>query len=265
MAMSAPSWFLSRETDLASPVPRIYCFHHAGGNPRAFLALQPGLGAHARVVPVCMPGRDHRADVPRPASVDEFAEGAAAAIAEHADDQPFYLLGHSLGALVAFETARRLRHVDTLARLIVSGSNAPSRVPSARTVQTARLEGREFAEAMTYFGGMPPEAIQDDDLRRLLLPGLQEDFQLSAAYRYEPAEPLGVGISLVNGLDDPHVKAPGLEPWRRECEGEPQYHWAPGGHFYFMDEPSALTDVLLPLVHDGDRPVASAGHHTELI
>lgn len=68
------------------------------------------------------------------------------------------------------------------------------------------------------------------------------------------------------------VSAPGNRLgrlWRRECEGEPQYrwyHWAPGGHFPFLDEPSALTEVLLPLVRDGDRSAAfsRAPHRIDL-
>jgi surfactin synthase thioesterase subunit len=261
--MPEQQWFLSHEID--SSVPHIFCFHHAGGSPRTFLGWQPDLDGSAQIVPICMPGRDYRADEPVPESIAELADGAAAAIAEAAGEQPFYLFGHSLGALVAFEVARRLRDMDNLRHLVASGSNAPARAPSARTVQIARLEGREFAEAMSYFGGIPPEAVADDDLRRLLLPGLQADFQLSAEYRYRSAAPLTIGISLINGVDDPHVKAAGLEPWSRESTSPPDHYWVDGGHFYFMNRCAAVTDVLLPLVRGSEDLATPAGHHVELI
>lgn len=254
-------WFLSRGED--SGAPRVYCFAHAGGSPRAFLDWQPELDGYAQVVPVCLPGRDQRADEPPATSIAELADGAAAAIAGAADERPIYLFGHSLGALLGFEVARRLRGLEQLRHLVASGCNAPSRVPSPRAVQTARLEGRAFAEAMRYFGGMPPELVADDDLRRLLLPGLHADFRLVAEYRYSAAAPIAIGVSLINGRDDPHVKAAGLEPWRRESASPPLYHWADGGHFYFEQRRTAVTDVLLPLVRDG--AVVPVGHHVELI
>lgn len=250
-------WFLSKGADSAF-VPRVFCFAYAGGNPRMFLDWQPHLAADSELIAVCPPGRGHRAGEPRP-TIEQLITGAAAAIsaATGDDDRPIYLFGHSLGGLVAFEVARQLRGLPALRHLVASGVSAPSLLPSKRVRELARLEGRAFAEAVGFFGGLPPELLADDDVLNLLLPSLIADFRMAAGYRYQSGTPLTVDVSLIIGRDDPHVGAAQLEPWWAECAHPPACHWADGGHFYFDPDPTAAIDLL--------RTVVRADQHVELI
>ncbi len=255
--MPGAEWFLSRRGEPVPPA-RVYCFAHAGGSPRLFLDWQAHLAGDAEIVAVCPPGRGHRAAEPQP-SLDELIDGAAAAIATAAerDPRPVYLFGHSLGGLVAFEVARRLRGVPALHHLVASGISAPALLPSARVRELARLEGRAFAEALRFFGALPPEVFSDEGVLDLLLPGLIVDFRMAAEYRYRPAPPLAIGVSLMVGRDDPHVGPAQLEGWQDECLAPPARHWAEGGHIYFARRPPAVTDVL--------RAVVAADQHVEMI
>ncbi|HEX6467759.1 MAG TPA: alpha/beta fold hydrolase [Streptosporangiaceae bacterium] len=251
-------WFVTAGAEPPPGAARVFCFPHAGGSPRLFLGWQPALGGDAQVLAVCRPGREHRAHEPAP-TIEEYIDGAAAAIraVSASDDRPVYLFGHSLGALVAFEVTRRLAGLPTLRHLVASGCSAPSLLPSQRVRDIAGLEGKAFAEAIVFFGGLPAEVVADDELRELLLPGLIADFHMAVGYRYRPAEPLPVGLSLICGRDDPHVGPAQLEPWRDEVKDAPACHWADGGHFYFERGPEAAIDLLLTLVR--------ADHHVELI
>lgn len=261
--MSEASWFLSGGAD-SSRVPRIFCFPYAGGNPRAFLDWQPSMGDDAEIVAVCMPGRGHRIAEQPPSSIADLADGAAAAISTCAD-RPIYLFGHSLGALVAFEVARRLGHLPSFRHLVASGCAAPAVLPSQRVVRAAQLEGRAFAEAVDFFGGLRPEIIADEEVRDLLLPGLQADFRLVAGYRYHVAGPLAVDVSLINGRDDPHVGITALRRWRQECRRAPDCHWVDGGHFHFEPHPHAVLDLLRSLVLGDTSSAADVEQHVELI
>ncbi|MFL6145444.1 MAG: thioesterase II family protein [Labedaea sp.] len=229
--------------------PWIFCFPYAGGNPRMFDDWRRPLAGAAELV--AMPVRG--------ASIDEVIEAATATIGSAmADDpRPVYLFGHSLGALVAFEVARRLDAQPALRHLVASGLAAPSLLPSERVRELVRLDGREFAEALGFFGGLPPEVIADEDVLELLLPGMLADFRLAAGYRYRPAEPLAVDVSLINGRDDPHVGPAQLKAWSRECRRPAVRHWADGGHFYFDKDPTVVIEILGALV--------GAENHVELI
>lgn len=259
--MTVPDqWFITGGSD-APDVPRVYCFAHAGGDPRSFLTWRSELGGEAQLVAVCPPGRGHRAAEPRP-TVEEFAEGAAAAIraAERTaggagHDRPVYLFGHSLGGLVAFETARRLRDLATLRHLFVSGISAPALAPSQRVRELAALEGREFAEQLSFFEGLPPEVMAHEELLDLLLPGVIADFRMAAGYHYRPAAPLEVNVSVVGGRDDAYLHPEKMRHWHDECHVPPALHWVDGGHFYFRDKsPRAVTDLLLDAIR-ADRHI----------
>lgn len=252
-----PDWFIEGAGDAAADAC-VFCFPYAGGNPRLFLDWQPLLAGDVDVVACCPPGRGPRAREPRPPLDEQFADAAGAiAGAAARDGRAVYLFGHSLGGIMAFEVARRLRDLPALRHLVVSGISAPSLVPSARVRELASLEGRAFAEALNFFGGLPPEVLADEDVLELLLPGLIADFRTAASYRYRPGAPLAIGVSVVTGRQDPHVGPAQVEPWRDECAEPPALHWADGDHFYFHRDPAAITDVL--------RDVVRADQHVELI
>jgi surfactin synthase thioesterase subunit len=256
-----------------APTARIFCFPHAGGSPRAFLGWQAGLGDDAEIVGICRPGREHRTAEPAP-TMQEFIDGAATAIGTvtEADGRPFYLFGHSLGALVAFEVCRRLAGAtaataatwaDQTARriaprhFVASGCSAPSLLPSRRVKEIANLTGRQFAEAIGFFGGLAEDVIADEEVRDLLLPGLIADFHMAVGYRYTPGPRLEVPATLVIGRGDPHVKAAQIGPWNDEFSWPPDCRLVDGGHFYFEARPDLATGILQSLVR--------ADQHVELI
>jgi surfactin synthase thioesterase subunit len=246
---------------------RIFCFPHAGGSPRAFLGWQAGLGDDAEIVAICRPGREHRSAEPAP-TIQEFIDGAATAIGAvtEADRRPFYLFGHSLGALVAFEVCRRLAGANaaghTARRIaprhfVASGCSAPSLLPSRRVKEIANLAGRQFAEAIGFFGGLAEDVIADEEVRDLLLPGLIADFHMAVGYHYTPGPRLEVPATLVIGRGDPHVKAAQIGPWNDEFSWPPDRRLVDGGHFYFEARPGLATGILRSLVR--------ADQHVELI
>jgi surfactin synthase thioesterase subunit len=250
-------WFVSANPGREGS-PRVFCFPHAGGSPRAFLDWQAGFGDDAEIVGICRPGREHRAAEPAP-TITELIDGTVAAIAAitAADGRPCYLFGHSLGALVAFEVSRRLSGLATPRHFVASGCSAPSLLPSQRVRQIATLTGADFAEAIAFFGGLDPAVIADAEVRDLLLPGLIADFRMAVGYCYRPGPPLAMPATVVVGCDDPHVGPEQAAPWDREFTWPPEHRWVDGGHFYFDPDPGTVISVL--------RSLVLADDHVELI
>ena len=87
----------------------LVCFHHAGGGSASFHPLRRALaamGVEATLTTVRLPGRESRFDEPR--HVD--AEACVRALADELDDllrRPHVLLGHSMGALLAYSLAQQ--------------------------------------------------------------------------------------------------------------------------------------------------------------
>lgn len=255
-------WFLAEDDpQLAAAPVQVVCFAHAGGDPVGFLRWQRQLAGVAQLFGVIPPGRGHRSGEAPVADLAELADRAAAAVTRLPGRRTL-LFGHSLGGLAAFQVARRLRGRAELTDLIASGCSAPCRMPTARVVQTAKLEGRAFAEAVAFFGGLPPEVVAAEELHELLLPRLIADFRMVAGFRHQVEPPLQIPVHLVNGVDDPHVQGAALEGWEAETVLPVQRHLTDGGHFYFESDPSFLVDLLRRVAV---TPPAAAWQHVELI
>jgi surfactin synthase thioesterase subunit len=154
---------------------------------------------------------------------------------------PYAFFGHSLGAIVAFETIRVLLQAGRPApvRLFISGSAAP-RAEAAREENFHCLPDDQFVEEVGRLGGLPPEAMADPELRQILLPGLRADYALAETYSYEPGPPLPCPISVFHGRSDPFVDPSQLPLWGGYTTGELTVRTVPGDHFFLPGSADCL-------------------------
>ena len=85
-------------------------------------------------------------------------------------DKPFAFFGHSMGAMVSFEVARRLRRINGIQPdyLFVSGRRAPQ-LPISEPV-TYNLADREFLMEVSRLNGIPREALENQELVQFMPP-----------------------------------------------------------------------------------------------
>ncbi|WP_169732965.1 thioesterase II family protein [Haloechinothrix halophila] len=230
----------------------MFMFPHAGGRAERFLEWQPELDGTVRLVGVCPPGAGHRFAEERPRTVVELADAAATELAEAAEGE-FYLFGHSLGALVAFEVARRLPVRP--AALVVSGCAGPRLLPSERVVRLASLPPDSFLEEAQFFGGVPSDSLQFPEMAEVLVERLRQEFRMVAGYVFEPEPVLNIPIVTVVGESDPHVTGTKASCWQEVTAHPIESHVVPGGHFYFEenDEIIAILRRLVLATSDGQR------------
>ncbi|MFX4293929.1 thioesterase II family protein [Streptomyces bohaiensis] len=142
---------------------------------------------------------------------------------------PLTLVGHSMGALLAYEVTRLLRHAGRpVARLVVSGRDAPGPTrPEERPEDPVAL--LEWAAAR--WGGVPPEMLADRDAARLIGGRLRADLDLHDRYRHSPGPLPDVPVLVVDASGDPVTTAVGTTAWARHTTGPTTVHTVPGGHF----------------------------------
>lgn len=236
---------------------RLFCFPYAGGGASAYRAWPAGLPGTVEVVGVQPPGRESRFRETPFRRLAPMADEAAEALRHHLD-LPFALFGHSLGAALAFEVARRL--VASGARqpghLFVSGRPGPRGRGSGRPIH--ELPRDEFISELRRYHGTPEEVLQHQELMDLLEPLLRADFEAAETYRYEPAEePLPLPVSALGGVADDLVSREALEEWRRETRGPFRVHLLVGGHFFLHERRDQVLAILTRALQDHASP---AGH-----
>ncbi|MEO3928024.1 thioesterase domain-containing protein [Micromonosporaceae bacterium B7E4] len=241
--------------------PRLVCFAHAGGGAATFEPWSRLAPPRVRLDAVQLPGREHRIGEPASDSLVDLADGIAAGLgAETGARSPDVFFGHSMGALLAFETVRALRRLGgtTPAHLVVAGSRAPH-LPRATRVHD-RPEPELVAE-LHRLGGTPTELLAElaaeGDSLDSLLPAVRADFAAVETYVYLPEPPLPCGLTVLGGAGDADVAESDLAAWAVQVRSAPTVAVLPGDHF-FVRSPSlaevvAHTTAPLDQVHSPDH------------
>ncbi|MEV5126662.1 alpha/beta fold hydrolase [Streptomyces decoyicus] len=236
----------------ARPLARLVCFPHSGGSTASYVHWAAALPPAVELLAVQYPGRGDRF-AEEPGSVRLMAAAVAAELAGTSGNitapAPLALFGHSLGALVAYETALALRDAGREpAHLLVSGSAAPHDV---RGGGLHLAEDTELWETVTGLGGFEAEVADDAELRDLLLPTLRADLTANETYRPHPAAGLlSCPVRCYFGRRDPLVDGARLAGWGYVTDGPFTLIPRPGGHFYADDGTGTaglVPDVLAAL------------------
>ncbi|MFI1166617.1 thioesterase II family protein [Streptomyces sp. NPDC020801] len=212
------------------PDVRVVCFPHSGGSATAFSEWPAALPPGVSLVAVQYPGRGDRFGEPPMDDVTAMA-GRAAAELLRLPPSEHVLFGHSLGALVAYETALVLRDAGEEPRRLCVSAALPPGTEGGDSIHLAPDD--EFWATLCGLGGIEPGIAESAELRELLLPTLRSDLRAHATYRPRPGTPpLSCPVHCYHGVGDPLVDEARLAQWARVTSGEFTLSVRPGGHFH---------------------------------
>ena len=222
---------------------RLVCFPHAGGAATYYHALSAALSPTVDVVAVQYPGRQDRRGEPLIDDLMVVADKLSAVFTDWTD-RPLAFFGHSMGATIAFEVARRLESRGVrLAILFVSGRPAPSMPRRGHRVHLSD-DAAVLAE-MKKLSGTESQLLEDDDFVRMVLPAVRNDYKAIETYRYVPGPDVGCPVLAMIGDDDPKVNQAEAESWRSHTSGQFDLRVYRGGHFYLNDHRESVNRLLV--------------------
>jgi medium-chain acyl-[acyl-carrier-protein] hydrolase len=240
---------------------RLICFPFAGATSHSFSGnfehLPERIRDQIEIWSVVLPGH-----VPGQAGA-VFVD--LAPLVAYLDDQlvellqsPFAFFGHSMGALISFELARRLDECERVgpAHVLISGRRAPTR--PGQSTHLHRLSDDQLRRRLRTLGGTPEEVLGNDELLALVLPILRADLQLCESYVFVPSAPLACSMTAMYGARDEHLSAADVVAWEEQTTGAFSWHRVPGRHF-FLEESRAIAidriaqDLTTVLRRIGDR------------
>jgi medium-chain acyl-[acyl-carrier-protein] hydrolase len=222
---------------------RLFCFPCAGGTAHIYRDWQQYLPPTIEVLPAQLPGRGPRLREPSFVSLPDLVTALTTAITPLLD-RPFAFFGHSMGAAIAFELARRVRKGLACEPevLCVSGRRAPQ-VPSDKP-PSYNLPNDEFIAELQRMDGTPREVLEHTELMELFAPVLRADFQLIQTYHYEAGAPLACPINAYGGLEDNEVPRELLSMWRSQTTSRFALYMLPGDHFFLRSSQTLLLEML---------------------
>jgi len=223
----------------------LLCLPYSGASAMVYSRWRRKLPAWLSVRPVELPGRGARLGEPLLTDMQVLARQLASE-QRLAASQPYALLGHSLGALLAFELAHELQALGCPppVALFACGTAAPTRREDYDGGNWREPKSDEvLIDELRKLQGTPEEVLANQELMSLTLPVLRADFLLCGRYVYRQRPPLHCPLHVLGGEDDKASEAQ-LLAWRQESVGDFSLEVFPGGHFFIHEHEERVLGVL---------------------
>ena len=220
---------------------RLFCFPFAGAGGGAYANWAPHFPRWIEPIGITYPGRESRYAEPLLRSLDALVEGLLPSLLQ-VDDRPYAFFGHSMGAYVAFEAARRLAGVSAGPEaLFLSGASAP-RSPGQEMLHG--LPPAAFFREVIRLNGIPAEIMAEPALLQMLLPILRADFIACEQHHWRDEPPCSVPLHVFSGEQDRRACPDRVARWRDSAGATFQHTRYEGDHFFLRAHAAALAGVI---------------------
>jgi surfactin synthase thioesterase subunit len=224
-----------------NPTARLVCLPYAGGSAPYFRPTALALDPSVDVVAIQYPGRqDRRAEAP----IADMAEltDRLHGILSRMPALPLTLFGHSMGAVLAFEVARRLEaDGDGPVHLFASGRRAPS---TQRDEAIHLRDDAGILDELRQGDGTAAAILNDEEMMRAALPALRADYRATETYRCPPGATVACPITALTGDSDPKTTPAEAEAWAGHTTGSFTLQTYRGGHFFLAGNARQVNTML---------------------
>lgn len=247
MTPVAQGGWVRRFHEAGNSCTRLVCFPHAGGSANYFFRLSAALSPEFNVCAIQYPGRQDRRSEPFVETIDDLADRIYTALNPMIDG-PVALFGHSMGAVLAFEVARRFEQAAqiTPTTVFVSARRAPSRLGD-EAIQLGDDAG--LVQQMRKLGGTDPRLLSDPEVLEMVLPAFRNDVRALEQYRQGPEVRISAPIVVMTAVDDPWTTVEDAMAWHEHTSGGSAIHTFDGGHFYLEQHAHRVITVITEALH----------------
>jgi len=233
---------------------RLVCFPHAGGAASYYAPMSGALRPHIELAAIQYPGRQDRGREQRVEDITALADQAFDALRRWRD-RPLTFFGHSMGAIVAYEVARRFAESGTEVpqMLFVSARREPSR---RWNHHVHLLDDAGLVAELRRVAGPDQRWLYHEKLLAAVLPTVRSDYKAIESYSWSPGPPLNCSITGLVGDNDPYTTADEVAAWEGYCTGEFELKVVPGGHFYLETCGADIAAIVSSTLRQKPRPSA---------
>lgn len=223
----------------------LFCFPYAGGSAVIFHKWKHYLHPDIELVPIELAGRGRRICDLLYRDVPEAIDDVFALIKDRIGQSPYALFGHSMGSMISYELAKRIRQegLPPPKHIFFSGRSAPHVKRKDEKIYHL-MNDEEFKREVMELGGTPPGFFDDPDLAQLFLPLLKNDFRLAETVEdTHNIQPFDESITVFMGKDD-DLTAEECDGWKRYSKRNCHICYFEGKHFFLLDETEQLVKII---------------------
>lgn len=207
----------------------LVCFPFAGGGASVYNSWKKSFADIVNVCPVQLPGREDRILEKPYKNMEQLVADVVSELCNWCNKK-IYLLGHSMGGKIAYETAKKIEEKKKkVEMLIVSGSRVPH-IPEPNPIY--HLPDSRFISSLEKFEGIPESILENRELLAFFLPMLRADFEMNETYYTKKTICLNCPIIAMGGSLDEEANEEEISLWQKYTSGKFEYRIFEGGHFF---------------------------------
>lgn len=235
-------WYIEHKKNPDASI-RLFCFHHSGGGASTYYPWRDYLSFHIEMISIQLPGRENRFTEPLNNNVQDIAFQLSEKFFIY-KDKPFFVFGHSLGGLIAFEFIKAVNQLYSLypRHMIVSAIKAPH-LPLRRK-NLSQLDNNTLKKELKIYNGIDERILNDTDLLELFLPIIRNDFSIYENYSFLDVGPLPCDLLVLSGDQDQTVNQEEILAWSKYTTGKFEHMSFSGKHFFIKDHKEKLLEII---------------------
>lgn len=225
---------------------RLICFHYAAGNASWFSSWEQYCGDDMELCAIQLPQRNRRRNEDMPDTIEELAE---CFISENTElfDIPFIIFGHSMGAMLAYETVYQLkkRYGLTPELLVVSACGAPIYPEIQFTGKSVlNMSDDDIKYILNDYGQIDEGLLDSQDFCDYYFPIVRSDFHVCETYFKKPDIAVDCDILVLRGSFDEKVSEEDCKMWGKYTSSMCRTEKFVGGHFFPQDHTKEIVDMI---------------------
>ena len=214
----------------------LICLPYAGGSSTFYNKWKQFLPSNIEMCVYELAGRGTRSsDATNYTCIEDIAADLFSQMdADNLFSKPYYLFGHSLGALITIKLCNLIREKGKIlpAHLFVSGEGAPIHTREQKKLHL--LNDQEFVSELKKLGGMTDDFFNYPELQEYYLPILRNDLKIAETAVFNGSLPFDFNMSVLVGKEDTWT-VDQIYKWNSYTTGICSFHFFNGGHFYLTD------------------------------
>ncbi|WP_339281036.1 alpha/beta fold hydrolase [Paenibacillus sp. FSL H8-0282] len=224
---------------------KLFCIPYAGSSASIYSQWSSELGGIAEIIPVELAGRGRRIYDPLYRSFEEAVEDVTSIIVQQLNENPYAIFGHSLGAILAYETIHQLKRMEYMEPDIAffSARSAPQIIDKDKEI-VHTFPDEEFKRHIMELGGTPPHFFENTELLELFLPIIRSDFRIAETYLFqERKSKLGCDVYILSGNQD-ETTSGDVREWDQVTNNACKYFEFDGDHFFIHSQSQSVIETI---------------------
>ncbi len=237
----------------------LFCLAHAGGNVGLYRPLESYLSDKFKIIFLELPGRGLRANEALIQDLEKLTEEVLSQIKEVLEsnkETPYIILGHSLGAILAYNTAQYIQRQNSLPLPSLLCLSSPAfvsakswqkiltqhKVSDFQQKESAYDNEAKVSQFLSNLNGSPSELLENKDFLNYIKPILSAD--LCALYSWCPQvlPVLNCPIHIFWGKEEDEI---GAQRWASKTNKSFKMTGFEGGHFHILNNFEKLSACIL--------------------